>query len=76
MASKFPLGYYNYKTIKGDTFDSIALDFYNQENLASQIINANMDYRRVLIFNAGIKLKIPVIEEQTAASLPPWKRGE
>lgn len=66
--------YYEYETIQGDTFDMIALDFYNDEAYASTIIQANPEYRNVIIFNAGVMLKIPIIEEDTPEMLPPWKR--
>ena len=52
-------------TVEGDTFDAMALEFYDDESLASTIINANLDYCDVLIFEAGIKLKIPNISETT-----------
>ncbi|NLH01185.1 MAG: LysM domain-containing protein [Clostridiales bacterium] len=66
-----------YTTVEGDTFDSIALKFYNDEKLASTIISANPDYCDRLIFEAGITLVIP--GEATIAlpeSLPPWRRSE
>ena len=66
-----------YITVEGDTFDSIALHFYNNEKLASTIIQANPDYCDTLIFDAGVSLIIP---EAAAAvmpeTLPPWRRGE
>ena len=66
-----------YITIEGDTFDDLALYFYNDEKLASAIIQANPDYCDVLIFEAGISLVIPeaasVVMPET---LPPWRRGE
>lgn len=69
--------YSTYVTIEGDTFDALALRFYNDEKLASTIIQANPDYCDTLIFEAGISLSIP----DTAAvvlpeTLPPWRRGE
>lgn len=67
--------YYVYETLEGDTFDSIALDFYNDEYKSSDIMNANPNYIKVLIFSANVKLKIPIIEEQPVSTLPPWKRG-
>ncbi|MEB3103087.1 LysM domain-containing protein [Ferviditalea candida] len=67
--------YYTYTALAGDTFDSIALDFYNQESLSSTIIQANPLYRNVLIFSGGEQLKVPIIEQQAAASLPPWKKA-
>lgn len=66
-----------YITVEGDTFDSLALLFYNDEKLASTIIQANPDYCDTLIFEAGISLTIPeaaaVVLPET---LPPWRRGE
>lgn len=66
-----------YITVEGDTFDSLALRFYNDEKLASTIIQANPDYCDTLIFEAGISLSIPeaasVVLPET---LPPWRRGE
>jgi len=70
-----PNRYYEYITLGGDTFDSIALDFYNNEKLSSVIIQANPEYRKVLIFQGGETLKIPIIEQTAPSSLPPWKRG-
>lgn len=66
---------YIYTTLAGDTFDSIALDFYSDETKASTIIQYNLAHRDVLIFNGGERLQIPIIEAQAAAALPPWKRG-
>ena len=69
--------YSTYITIEGDTFDALALRFYNDEKLASTIIQANPDYCDVLIFEAGISLSIP--DEANVAlpeTLPPWRRGE
>ena len=66
-----------YITVEGDTFDSIALIFYNDEKLASTIIQANPSYCGTLIFEAGVSLSIP--EAATVAmpeTLPPWRRGE
>jgi phage tail protein X len=66
--------YFIYTTKKGDTFDILALDAYNEETKAHLIIQANPEYSSVLVFEAGIDLKIPIIEPEAAASLPPWKR--
>ena len=65
-----------YITVEGDTFDSLALLFYNDEKLASTIIQANPDHCTTLIFEAGVSLTIPeaaaVVMPET---LPPWRRG-
>lgn len=66
--------YYTYVTLEGDTFDCIALDFYNEETQSSTIIKANLQHRKIITFKAGVELKIPIIEQEPASSLPPWKR--
>lgn len=66
--------YIEYITMQGDTFDILALDAYDDEFKAHIIIQANPEYADVLIFDEGIKLKIPVIEDESIETLPPWKR--
>ncbi len=68
------LAYEIYETIQGDTFDSISLDFYDEEYYASEIINANPDLGSIIIFDAGVKLKIPILSTKDNDLLPPWKR--
>ena len=65
-----------YITIKGDTFDGLALRFYGEEKLASTIIQANPDYCDVLIFEEGVSLSIPAAASVALPeTLPPWRRG-
>ena len=64
-------------TVEGDTFDSLALQYYNDEKLANTIIQANLDYCDTLIFSAGITLTIPAVTTVTLpGTLPPWRRDE
>jgi phage tail protein X len=65
--------YYKYKTLQGDTFDMIALDFYGDEKYASNIIQSNPDLASTIIFEAGVTLNIPVIEDTASSTLPPWR---
>lgn len=67
-------GYFVYTTMQGDTFDMLALDAYNDEFKAHVIIQANPEHANTLIFDAGVGLKIPYITEESAETLPPWKR--
>jgi phage tail protein X len=62
-------------TVQGETFDSLAFEYYTDEKLASTIIEANRKYADVLVFDADVELKIPVIEEdeQTPGTAPPWR---
>lgn len=63
-------------TVEGDTFDMLALHYYNDEKLASAIIEENPDYCDVLIFDAGITLIIPDTSTVTLPeTLPPWRRS-
>ncbi|MCB6992893.1 LysM domain-containing protein [bacterium 210820-DFI.6.37] len=71
------LDYTNYVTQERDTFDLIAYKQYGNELLASLLIQENIRYADVLLFEEGILLKIPVINEaEVDDSLPPWRKGE
>lgn len=66
-----------YVTNYGDTFDSLAMDLYDKEVLASEIIAENPHYADVLLFDAGVTLYLPVITDvEKLATKPPWERGE
>ena len=70
-------GYKEYTTREGDTFDALALEMYGEETLAHYIIEFNPDYADVLIFGANVALRLPIVEEEeTPATLPPWRRDE
>lgn len=69
------LEYEEHITSDGDTFDLLALNYYDDELLASVIMQANPDYANWLVFCDGITLRIPIIEETaTLETLPPWRR--
>ena len=64
-------------TIEGDTFDVLALEYYNDEKMASIIIQANPDHCATLIFDAVIPLRIPAASAaESPETLPPWRRDE
>lgn len=68
---------YEHITVEGDTFDSLALQYYSEERLASTIIQANPDYCDTLIFEAGVLLYIPDVSTvEMPSTLPPWRREE
>lgn len=70
-------GYKEYTTREGDTFDALALSMYNDEGMSSVIIQFNPDYCDVIVFDAFVKLRLPVVDNtETAASLAPWRREE
>ena len=66
-----------YTPQQGDTWDIIAKRHYGSELRINELIEANPDYRKTVIFLAGITLQTPEVAEDinADASLPPWKRG-
>ena len=71
MATNF----YKYTTKECDTFDMIALNFYNEEKMATTIIEANPDYADVVIFDADIERIIPIVQDtEGIETKPPWRR--
>lgn len=69
--------YYKYRTRSGDTYDMLALAFYNEERLASKIVQSNPRYSGVVVFEAGVLLKIPVLDNSNTAApetVAPWRR--
>lgn len=64
-------------TVEGDTFDGLALEYYDDEKQASVIIQANPDHCTTLIFEAGVELYIPDASATSPPeTLPPWRRDE
>ncbi len=62
-------------TAEGDTFDLLALEYYDDEKQASAIMAANPEYYSTLVFEAGIALIIPPVTTLTMPeTLPPWRR--
>lgn len=74
--------YFQYITKSGDRWDLIAYDYYGNAKLirplllANPDITGNPDHPAPLVFDPGVKLRVPVLaEDQIAApQLPPWKR--
>lgn len=66
-----------HQTAGGDTFDLLALRYYNEEKLATAIIQENPDYCDRLIFGPGVSLVIPDVSTVTPPeTLPPWRRNQ
>lgn len=72
-----PTEWKKYETREGDTFDSLAKEAYDDECMASLIIEENPDYADVLIFEAGTILFIPVYDTIVNSEyLPPWRQTD
>ena len=68
--------YKEYTTREGDTFDALALEMYGEETLSHYIIEFNPDYADVLIFEANVALRLPIVANvETPDTLPPWRRN-
>lgn len=63
-----------YTTIQGDTWDMIAYKKLGSTNYTDQLISANMEHVGILLFPAGVTLRLPEITEKVSGDLPPWKR--
>ena len=62
-------------TVEGDTFDGLALAYFDDEKQSSAIIQANPDLCGTLVFGAGVELYIPDEAAITPPeTLPPWRR--
>lgn len=68
--------YYSYITKDNDRWDLIAYIFYNDATKYEPIIEANSNIPITPILKAGLKLKIPVLDETETIKfeLPPWRK--
>ena len=63
-----------YTTKSGDTWDAIAYEVLGDCRYTEDLINANREHITTMIFSAGVKLKLPVIDKNKTKNLPPWKK--
>jgi len=62
-----------YTTLQGDAWDAIAYRLWGEERLFMALVDANPEHVDVVIFSAGVKLRIPSKPENyVATELPPW----
>ena len=64
-----------YTTKSGDTWDIVAYKVWGDEMYMDTLMKANLEYKDIFIFPAGIVLTLPEISLEVSASLPLWKRG-
>ena len=62
-----------YITKSGDTWDMIAKEVYGSEYHADDLMAANAAHSETFIFQAGVELSTPALEEERNGLLPPWK---
>lgn len=63
-----------YRTSLGDEWDFIAKKQLGSEKYATRLMEANEQYRNILVFPSGLELLIPDIETPIPVMLPPWKK--
>jgi len=61
-------------TIMGDTFDTVARRVYGPraETLMSLLIEANLEFKDVVLFSGGQILTVPAKPETSQRIGPPW----
>lgn len=62
------------KTVRGETFDSLALKLYGDEKYAAYLLAANPELCHLMQFGGGENVRIPDVDTEEASSLPPWKK--
>lgn len=68
-----------YRTQSGDSWDIIAKRLFGSEMYMGALIEANFEYRKIVIFSSGVVLNVPEIDTsktKTNDDLPIWKRGK
>ena len=61
-----------YTTKSSDTWDVIAKQVYGSEYHADILMAANPQQIDTFLFEAGVVLATPVLEEERDGLLPPW----
>lgn len=71
---------YLYRCSAGETFDGVALNIYGREKYAADLMNANPEYARRLVFTGDEVLSLPVVEapeedqeNEYTPNTAPWK---
>lgn len=60
---------------RGETWDSIAFEWYLEEREAATILKANPGMAHIVSFEGGEKIRVPIIEKaNTPSTLAPWRR--
>ena len=65
-----------YITQSGDTWDIIAKRVYGSELCMTDLMKANPEHMRTVIFPSSVRLQTPELKTiKQDANLPPWTRG-
>lgn len=61
-----------YQTIENDTWDLIAFKIFGDGKYTSYLLKANPELNKIVIFPAGVLLKVPDITQNNVGDMPPW----
>lgn len=61
-----------YVTDQGDTWDLVSYRAYGTEKYTGLIMDANMQYIDIFVFDAGVRLDIPKLPEEEN-DMPDWR---
>jgi hypothetical protein len=62
-----------YITLQGDAWDAIACRLWGEERFFMDLVRANPEYPDILLFPAGVELRVPPTPERVIQTeLPPW----
>ena len=66
-----------YTARQGEAWDQIAYTLWGEEKRMHLLLEANPQFRRVVLFSGGEVLAVPDADlSPPAATLPPWKQGD
>jgi len=60
-------------TTQGDMWDSISLRLYGSEYFMHLLIEANPQYREIVVFPANCELLVPEVNREERITFPPWR---
>jgi phage tail protein X len=61
-----------YITSQGDTWDKIAYDALGSEYLLPLLLEANKQYRQIVVFPGGLTINIPDVDTAEVTERPEW----
>lgn len=65
-----------YTTAQGDTWDMIAKKIYNDESQVGLLLENNFEYIDVFIFDSGVEIYAPELEEEEESDVPDWREED
>lgn len=69
------IGYKTHIAAAGESFDSVALSYYNVEFMADKLMKENPLHVKMVVFRGGEVLKIPIYDDiESKETLAPWRR--